>query len=862
MERINRRKFMKLGTLATAAVVAGKRILQASELKKGGQDYSPKTGKERQAIPTACWQCVTRDSMIGYVEDGKAVKLEGNPNSIRGQGKICSKGQAGINQIYDPDRILYPMRRVGTRGEGKWKRISWDEALDELTVRLKKLRDEGHPEKFMFHYGRMKASHSKLIKSLFLSNYGTKTIGNHTSICEGGKWTAQELTWGSHYDNWDFDKTRFVLNIGSNCLEAHTNHIPVAQRLASAMAERGVKMVTLDVRLSNTAARSSEWVPVKPGTDGAVVLAMCRVIMEEGPYDRDFLRFVKVTKRHDASVDEKIAALRSHLSKYTPEWAEKISGVSASKIASLAIEFAQTSPAVLISYRGAVAHYNGNETERACQMLAAITGNIDNPGGRCKAVGAHWKYPKGPKHKPKGKKLKIIDGFEGEVAFPNHHVSHQVLKMIKDGSQGRPELYMWYCYNPVYANGEIQENIEVLKDESLIPFTVCVNAYYDESAALADLILPNPSYLEWWGWEDMVSPTQVPEYYIRQPLVKPLGESRDFGDVVCELANRLEFPLGFNSMEEFVKLSCEMTHGVKEAGGFDYMKKHGVWHDPKAEPRYYSYKKVVLDPKKEVCVIGGYRYLDLLKPEEICPWFGDDVLYDSETGVYWHWKSSKAKSEKEAKKKGYTRTKNAYKGYVGQKIGDEVYRGFKPDKVNKSGYFELYSILLKEKGIAPLPTYIAIPEHQKIRSDQLILTTFKVHVHTHSRTQNCKWLTEIFHDNSAWINPQSAKERGIKTGDKIKIASSAAADGIEIKALVTESIVPGVIAISHHLGHWRYGRYASGTESPIAENNEPDLKLKWWNDHGVQPNWIIPNSPDPINGQQRWMDTVVTVTKA
>ncbi len=837
MKNINRRNFLKLGAGATAAVVAGKGVLKAGELKMGGQDYSPQTGVKRKAIPSACWQCVTRDSMIGYVENGRLVKLEGHPDSIRGKGKICSRGQAGINQVYDPDRILDPMRRVGKRGEGKWKRITWEEALTELTDRLKKLRDEGHPEKFMFHYGRMKASSSKLIKSVFLASYGTKTIGNHTSICEGGKWTAQELTWGAHYDNWDFDHTRFVLNFGSNCLEAHTNHIPVAQRLVSAMAEKQVKMVTFDVRLSNTAARSTEWMPVKPGTDGAIVLAMCNVIMKEGLYDREFFKFVQATENHDATVDEKIAALASHLSQYTPEWAEKISGVSASKIKSLAIEFAKTKPAVVISYRGAVAHYNGNDTERACQMLAAITGNIDNPGGRCKAVGAAWKYPKGPKKKPKAKKLKIIDGFKGQAAYPTHHMNHQVLKMIKDGSHGRPEVYMWYCYNPVYANGEIQENIDILKDESLIPFTVCVNAYYDESAALADLILPNPSYLEWWDWEDMVSPAQIPEYYIRQPLIKPLGESRDFGDVVCELANRLGFPLGFNSKEEFVKMSCEMTPGVKEAGGFEYMTKHGVWHDPNANPSYFSYKKKI-------------KAADLSK---------EGVIYDKETGVYWNWKKSKAKNEADAEQKGYTHTKYAYKGYVGQKIGDEIYQGFKPDAVNKSGYLELYSILLKEKDFAPLPTYMPIPEHQKMKPNELILTTYKVNVHTHSRTQNCKWLTEIYHDNPAWINPKTAVERGIKSGDKILVKSKIGQ--IETKALVTESMVPGVVAISHHLGHWQYGRYASGNKSPIHEGKDPDSKRKWWAENGEHPNWIIPNSPDPINGQQRWMDTVVKVTK-
>jgi anaerobic selenocysteine-containing dehydrogenase len=840
---INRRDLFKLGVAGAAVLAAGGAIGTPAlagtvNLAKGGKDYSPATGEERQMIPSACWNCVTRDSMVGYVENGRLVKLEGQPNSIRGRGKICAKGAAGINQLYDPDRVLYPMKRAGQRGEGKWKRISWDEALTEVAGRLKKLRDEGHPEKFMFHYGRMKASSSKIVKSAFLGTYGTKTVGNHTSICEGGKWTAQELTWGKHYDNWDFDNTKFVLNFGSGVLEAHTNHIPCSQRLMDAMVDRGVRCVTFDVRLSNTAAKSTEWVPVKPGTDGAVVLAMCREIMNAGLYNKDFFKFIKATANHNDSTDKKVAALKAHLAQYTPEWAEKISGVPAAKIKSLALEFAKTKPACVISYRGAVAHYNGNDTERAIQMLAAITGNIDNPGGRCQGVGAKWKYPKGPKKKPKGKALKITKGFKGDAAYPSHGASHQVLKMIKDGKAGRPEIYMWYCYTPVYANGDCQENIDILKDESLIPFTVCVNAYYDESAALADLILPNPSYLEWWDYEDMVSPTQVPEYYIRQPFVKPLGESRDFKDVVCDLANRMGMPLGFNSAEEFVKMACETTPGVKEAGGFEYMKEHGVWHDPKAKPKYFGFKKEVK--------------ADDLKKE--------GVILDEATGTYWNWKKSEAHDEAEAKAKGYTKTKNAYKGYVGQDIGGKVYKGWKPDKLNKSGYFEVYSELLAIKKFPPLPTYMAIPEHEKMGAGDLILTTYKVPVQIHSRSANCKWLTEIYHDNKAMINPVSAKSLGIGSGDKIKVKS--AIGEITTSANVTEAVVPGVVAISHHLGHWEYGRYASGKKAPLAGDDDPDLKLKTWNTYGVHPNWIIPNKPDPINGQQIWMDTVVKVSKA
>jgi len=838
---LKRRDFLKLGALAASSAVAGEAALSAPTklLSPGGKDFSPATSEERQAIPSACWQCVTRCPIVGYVENGRLVKIEGQPYSIRSMGKVCAKGQAGVNQVNDPDRILHPLRRVGQRGEGKWKRVSWDEALTELTSRLKTLRDQGHPEKFMFQYGRMKASSSKIVKT-FLSNYGTKTIANHTNICEGGKWTAQELTWGHHYDNWDFDQTRYVLNFGSNCLEAHTNHVPLAQRLVDAIAGRRVKLVTFDVRLANTVAKSTEWVPIKPGTDGAVALAMCHVIMKENLYQKEgaaFLKYCKVTNDPNASLETKIEALKNHLEKYTPQWAEKISGVPADKISTIAVEFATTYPAVVISYRGAVAHFNGNETERAIQMLAAITGNIDNPGGRCRGIGAHWKYPHGPKDKPKAKKLNIIDGFKGQVAFPTHHVSHQVLKLIKDGSQGRPDIYMWYCYQPVYSNGEVQENIDVLKDESLIPFTVAVSPFYDEASALADLILPDTTYLERWDWEDMVSPLQVGEYYIRQPLVKPFGEVRDFKDVCIELATRLGFPLGYGSAEDFVRQSCELTPAIKKAGGFEFMKKNGVWVDPDDKPRYFAHKKII-NPA-------------LLNK--------DGIIFDEATNVYWNWRKSKAKNQSDAQANGYTQTKNAYKGYIGQKIGDAVYAGFAPDKLNKSGYLELYSILMEEKGFAPLPTYLPIPEHETMKADELILTTYKVNVHSHSRTQNCKWLTEIYHENPAWINPATAMERGVSQGDLITVKSTVGE--IKTMAHVTPAIVPGVIAISNHCGHWQYGQIASGNTTP-THIDDPALKYKWWSDNGVHPNWIIPSTPDPINGQQRWMDTVVTVTKA
>ncbi len=843
--KITRRNLVKLGIASSALMASGKlsesqALAGSIQLEYGGKDFSPDTGVERKAIPTACWSCVTRCAAMGFVEDGRHVKMESNPKSIRTEGKMCSKGQSAPNEVYFPDRILYPMKRAGERGEGKWKRISWDEALNEIVSKIKPLRDSGHPEKLMYHYGRMKASSSKLIGGFFKTAYGTKTIGNHTSICEGGKWTCHELVWGGHFDNWDFDNTGFVMNFGSNCLETHTNHIPVAHRLIRAKVDRGVRIVTFDVRLSNTAAKSDEWVPVRPGGDCAVLMAMCNVVLSKGLYKgkgEAFMKFVKATKNHDASVADKIGALKKNFASYTPAWAEKESDVPAATIERLAVEFASAKPAAcLVTYRGAIAHYNGNEAERAAFTLCALTGHLDDQGSRTKAVGGGVKYPKVPKSsQAKVKKgLNINDGHPdkghpGHAAYPSHHMSHWVFKMMKETGE-KPDVYWWAYYNPVYVNGEFAENQEVMKS---IPYLINSNIVYDESSKLADLIIPDATYLERWDWEDMVDPNNIGEQYIRQPMHKPLGEARNQADVLIDVAERMGIPLGVSSMEEFVQKSYDMDPAVSAAGGFAMMKKEGVWHDPNKKPTFKRYMNKVSD--------------DAIK--------ADGVVLDEETGVYWNAKEAHAKEGA-----NYTDTKNAYKYYVGQKIGNEVYEGFKPDKLNKSGYFELYSLLLERKGENPLPTYLKAPEHEAMGPDDMIMTTYKVAVHIHSRSTHRKWLAELYHENPGWINSKTAAARGISDGDKIRVTSPLGS--IVTKARVTEKIIPGVIAISYHVGREQSGRYGSGNKSPGGHDNDPDLANMWWTEHGVHPNPIIANAPDPLNGQQRWMDTVVTVAKA
>jgi len=842
---VSRRNFLKFGALGMAGTplaLGTAAPARAEELQHGGQDFSYLSGTKRKAIPTACALCASRCAAIGYVENGYVVKVEGQPESQRTLGTLCAKGQAATNQVYDPDRILQPLKRTGKRGEGKWQKISWDAALDELTAKLKKLRDDGQPEKFMFHHGWISASADRLINKVFLPSYGTATVADNSCLGQSGRRTALELTWGGRQDNWDFDNARYVLNFGSNVMEAHTNHVALARRLAGALADGNLKMTTFDVRLSNTASKSSTWIQIRPGTDAAVVLALCHVIMAEDLYrgaGEAFLEFCQVTPDPNVSLEAKVAALNEHLADYTPEWAEEISGVGAEHIIAIAREFSTARPACVISSRGASAHYGGVETERAIQMLAAITGNIDNPGGRCLGIVPQWIYPEGPEDKPAARKLDILSGPAGEVVLPVHGVGHQVLRMIKDGAGGRPEVYMWYNYNPVYSNANIAENRDILIDETLLPYTVAVTPFYDESAALADLILPDAVFLETYDFEDGISPTQVPEYYIRQPVVPPHGEARDFKDVCCELAARMDFPLGFDTAKEFVDQACSLTPEVEENGdGFEGMVDAGVLYDPEATPAYHTYRGIVA-------------------PEALQE---DGVILDTATGVYWNWMTVGVASGEAAARLGYRRTAGAYKGYVGQMIWGAVYEGFRPDALNKSGYFEIYSPILAEKDVAPMPTYMPAPEHEAMKEEQLLLTTFKVNVQTLSRTQNCRWLAEIDGDDAGWINPATAAERGIADGDRIKLATGLGT--IEATVKVTENVVPGVIAMSSHGGRWQYGRYASGEKAPFAiDRDAPHEALKWWTHDAQHPNWIIDIASEPISGQQRWMDTVVSVSK-
>jgi thiosulfate reductase/polysulfide reductase chain A len=840
--------------------------------------------KDVEKIPSMCQLCSTVCGIVGYVKDGRLIKIEGNPNDPNSRGYLCARGQAGLNHLYHPERLLYPLKRVGARGEGKWKRITWDEALDEIAAKLRAVRESGKPEEFAFHQGRQR---SKDYIKRFLDAFGTKTQLNHRALCSGNR-RAANLTylWESDWDLNDVENSKYILNFGSNAFEAHQGHVPFASRIQNGRYNNGAKLVTFDVRLSNTAGASDEWFAPFPGTDGAIALAMGHTILAENLHNEQF-----ISQWTNATVDE----LRELLKPHTPEWAEQVSGVPAADIRRIAIEFAQAAPTcTTMCNRGSSAHLNGYYNDRAIQLLNALVGSVGKKGGWCWSP---WSgldpVVKTPAMPPGAKTWSVLED-------PPEYPLSNVWRRMRVGEiiylyllQGRAKLQAYMTYNLDAPVTWPEESLtqQVLCDESLIEFHVCINAFYNETAHFADIVLPWSTYLERWDLDARGSYNLRPYVGIRQPIVKPLGESRDIREYFPDLARRIG-----GGLEEWFKESVDeymeqWASNVPEnpatgKSGLDRLKEEGAWEGDR-EPFFEAYNTPLSD-------------------EEM-----SGASVDEQSGVI----------TKEGKGIGVMLDGKPVRGFLTPSRKFEIRSAF----VEKIGKNEDCSELVASSGskasnrpsqhsgnntdISPVPTWFQLKEHQNLADNELVMTSFKWNVHNHGRTMNLKWLAEIVHSNPAWLNPRTAKQLGLEDGDWIELTSYASAelddrsphlnrDDLEVEdgrkivsrmrvPIVTmQGIHPKAIAMSNSCGHSQYTSVAQAKRQPPAEGaltgcdtatyRDADWERNmWWEDtsngdpakwkpntgNGWNQNKLLPIAPDPISGQQAFHDTVVSIRK-
>lgn len=842
----------------------------------------PDKYKGTEQIHGLCQLCSTICGITGHVKDGRIIGVEGNPADPNSQGRLCARGQSALNHQYHPERLLYPIRRVGKRGEGKWRRISWDEALNELAQRLRKVREEGNHEEFAFHQGR---NRSKDAVSGFLNAFGTRTQLNHRGLCSAAR-RAANLTYlfESDWDLGDYENSKYILNFGSNMFEAHQGHVPGAQRVQRGRFENGAKFVTFDVRMSNTAGNSDEFFMPYPGTDGAVALGMAHTIVKEKLYNETFVK-----EWSNVPIEE----IWEQIQGYTPEWAEKVSTVPAKDIARIAREFAAAAPrATTMCNRGSSAHVNGYFNDRAIGLLNVLVGSVGKPGGWC------WMYTGGydkkrfkpPKGAPKPK-INSLLADPPEFILANRWNTMRVGEIVYwylAQERAKIQVYMTYNLDSPLTWPEMEVTKNVFLDEKKINFHVCVNPFFNETASFADMVLPWTTYMERWDVDARGAYNLKPYLSMRRPMVKPLGEAKDLRDIFPELARRIgggmeKYYPADQSVEDYM---TEFTKAVpydsdKYKNPMDFLAKVGAYEDPN-QPKYYEpYMKPLTaeelegsttDPKTGIITKGGK---------------GIGIMHRGKAILGFKTPSRKLEVRSEFV------AKVARNEDVSEHVALANSKGS-----NRPDHHKPYNYELSE-----WPSYMQIEEHVGLEDDQLVMTSFKWNVHNHGRTANLKWCSEIVHSNPAWMHPTTAKKFGLKSGDWVEVTGyrSKAVDRalpglnlgsgpiknkLEIPVVVTRGIHPGAIAISNSLGHWEYSNVAKGRKEiqPGGEGvgmdakgyRDPDWERNmWWQDdsggdrskwvrntgNGWAQNHVLPISPDYISGQQAFNSTVVRIRK-
>jgi thiosulfate reductase / polysulfide reductase chain A len=835
--KLDRRDFLKIGAVAGAAIAAPTLVHLVTRKKYAGREawQGKHVGKIEQ-IPSMCQACTSACGIIANVKDGRLLTVHGNPADPNSMGAICAKGAAAASILYDPYRVLYPLKRVGKRGEGKWKRISWEEAYTEIADRLKKIRESGHPEELAFQQGRNRSADAV---ARFLDAFGTPTQFNHRALCSANRRAAILSTIGdTDWDLGDYENTRYLLNFGCNWAEAHQGGLGIATRIMKAR-ERGAKIVTFETRLSNTAAVSDEWFCVKPGTDGLIALAMANVICSENLWDKQWF---------DTWCNVSADTYAEHVAQYTPERAAAESGVPADDIRRIAREFAAAAPRGLTSCgRGSHAHRNGYYNDRAITVLNALVGNMGHEGGWTWHPKSGYDKKQHPEPEPvppkptaksviaQAKNWPLANAYEGY----GMKVGTIVYQWIKEKKQ-KLSAMITYNTDQAWSWPEMGGVQEVLRDEELIPFHVVIDVMYSETAHLADIILPWTTYLERWDI-DARPPGNLIDYVgLRQPVVKPLGESKDIRDIFPELARRIgggmEKYYPWKSTEEYLA-----AHYKNVPGGLEYMKKNGAWLDPTKKKNYVPYLKQLTDKDLE------------------------GSATDPVTGII-------TKGEDEKTKKPIA---------IGIMINGVPRVGFK----TPSRKVEVFSKFLVDKSaevgleVSGLPIYEPIPDHARgLADDQLIMTSFKWNVHNAHRTMQSMWLQEIVHSNPAWINPQTAAKLGLADGDWVEVTSYRPNDPkvphgdgsvcgtLRTQVRVTAGVHPKTLAMSHNAGRTTGGPIATQAEAPkdfpgFAETTARPGGIWWHGTLSTPQNNLMPVHPDPITGQQAYHDTVVKIRK-
>jgi menaquinone reductase, molybdopterin-binding-like subunit len=545
---LTRRQFLMAAT-ATAGSAAVLGSLQNLLAAPEQNDREPTliSSSVDQIVPGVCLLCPSGCGTLARVADGRLVKLEGNPMHPINMGVLCPKGQAAPELLYNPDRLTGPMRRVGERGAGQWQPISWDEAVQSVAANLAGLRAARQPERAVLMMGEARGQLSTFLERFMRAVGSPNTVARESLNVAAAKLGAY-LTQGV-YDMpvYDLENSRYVFAFGASLLEAG----PVVQRMISGYsflrrgrAERG-KIVIVDPRQGISGAKADEWIPIVPGTDAALALAMAHVIIRAGLVDADFVN--NYSFGYEDFPDESGTRLvrgfkRFVLEEYEPERVADLTGVPAATISRLAGEFASNKPAVaMLPGKGGLLNGGpgGLYAAMAVHCLNALVGSIDVPGGvltQRYPLQREWPAAAPDPVAEIGCTAERVDG-AGTLYPVASHAYQAVADRILDGYP--VETLFLYDANPVYETPGGARFVEAFRQ---VPLIISFSSFLDESAQYADLLLPEPTFLE--RYEDhFIEGLGYPGVALRQPAIRPRHDTLNVGDFFLQVAAALGDPV-------------------------------------------------------------------------------------------------------------------------------------------------------------------------------------------------------------------------------------------------------------------------------------------------------------------------------
>jgi anaerobic selenocysteine-containing dehydrogenase len=837
-------------------------------------------------------------------------KFEGNPAHPGSRGRNCAKGPATVNQVNDPDRILYPLKRAGKRGEGKWVRVTWDEALKDIGGRIRQAFLEERHNEIMYHVGR--PGHDGLMEWVLLA-WGIDGHNSHTNICSSGARAGYAFWMGYDRPSPDHANANVILLISSHLETGHYFN-PHAQRIIEGKMA-GAKLIVWDTRLSNTASMADTWIAPWPGSEPAILLAIANHLITTGKYNREFVskwvnweeylksqtppvlaRVRANSKSQTSNPQSPISfeafeeALKKQYARYTFEFAAQESGVEASVLKGIAEDVANCGGKLAThNWRSAGSgNLGGWQVARCLFFLNVLTGSIGVEGGTSANAWDKW-VPRPHKFPPHSKRWNELT-WPREYPLSYFEMSMLLPHFLKEG-RGKLDVYFTRVYNPMWTNPDGFTWLEALRDESKIGLHVALTPTWNESAWWADYILPMGLGSE--RHDVMSQETHAGQWIaFRQPVrrvaMERLGKpvNRTYEANPGQVWEETEFwvdlsweidPDGSLGIRQYFESPYRPGERITMDDYFGWMFENSVPGLPEAAaqegltPLAYMRKYGAFEIRK-----GAQTEYErpLTEPEMA------SAQVDEATGIVY--------TQDPAKPPPNIVPRPApVSSDLGRAIGVMVEGTPRFGFLTPSRKLEFFSTTLRDFGWpeVAIPEYIQSHVHpSRVNRDAnefVLLSTYRLPTLIHTRSANAKWLVEISHSNPTWIHTSDAERLGVKSSDLVRVETEI---GYFVdKVWVTEGIRPGVIACSHHLGRWRLAegegtnRIASALVDLKESNGEwqlrqlkgiqpykssdPDTERIWWTDAGVHQNLTFPVQPDPISGMHCWHQKV-KVTRA